>query len=202
MDATDIDALRREQLELRKRLDAIDGAIAQQRKPEPDEIERRFSVTIQVQSNGFMRPTDEEMRALAALAYAEFDFLQPSSDEAFAIAFAAIGRMNRLDAPNRTISFSTHVENVTDVARNLGFRRDLPGNAVLTAIAAHNDIPWIAHAPHVGQMLECALADKYRSGRPCSNAWRGLLAGHPFVPPLPPRQAPGTHSRLPTFSVY
>ena len=77
MDATDIDALRREQLELRKRLDAIDGAIAQQRKPEPDEIERRFSVTISVPSNGFQRPTDDEMLALAERAYETYDFLDP-----------------------------------------------------------------------------------------------------------------------------
>jgi hypothetical protein len=198
---TDIDALRREQLALRKRLDELDAAIAEQApEPEPEEIERRPSVTISVPSNGFEPATDSEMRALAALAYAEYDFLQPCSDEAFEIAFIAIGHMNRLDAPNRKLYFHTHIENVNDIARQLGFRRDLLGNSVLNAIIAHNDIPWIAHAS--GQPLEVALADRYRLGRACSNAWRGLLAGDPFVPPWPPRQAPGMSSRLPQFSVY
>jgi hypothetical protein len=198
---TDIDALRREQLELHKRLDAIDAAIAEQApEPEPEEIERRPTVTISVPANGSQRPTDAEMRALANLAYSEYSFLVPCTDEAFEIAFIAIGHMNRLPEPNRKLYFYTHTANVNDIARNLGFSRNLLGNAVLNAIICHNDIPWIAYAS--AQPLEVGLADKYRSGRPCSNAWRGLLAGHPFVPPLPPRQAPGTHSRLPTFSVY
>ncbi len=196
---TDIDALRREQLDLRKRLDELDGAIAQQQEPE---VELGPTVTITIPSNGFERPTDAEMRTLANRAYETYDFLDPCSHEAFEIAFIAIGTMSRLPEPNRKLYFHTHVENVNAIARQLGFRRDLQGNSVLTAIVAHNDIPWIAHAPHVGQVLECALADKYRSGRPCANSWKGLLAGDPFLPPWPPRQAPGPSSRLPTFSVY
>jgi hypothetical protein len=143
----DVAALRREQNDLRKRLDAIDRAIDADHESAPDayEIERGPTVTVMVPlSDEFVLPTGDESRALAELAYSEYDFLQRCSDDAFERAFIAIGHMNRLDAPNRKISFSTHVENVGDVARQLGFIGTVPGNAVLTALICHNNVACLA----------------------------------------------------------
>ena len=203
MGTMDFAALQREQSDLRKRLDAIDARLKANHgaAPEACEIERGPTVTVTVPSNGFKCPTDGELRALAELAYSEYDFLQQCSDDAFKRTFIAIGHMRRLDAPTRKIAFCTHVENVGDVAARLGFIGPVPGNAVLNALICHNDVAWIAHASHLGQMLECSL-DPW-SGRPCSNAYLGLLAGQPFVPPLPARPMPGgSNVPLPRFSVY
>jgi hypothetical protein len=196
----DVAALRREQNDLRKRLDAIDATLNRE-QPER-EAELGPTVTISVPETGFECPSDEEMRALAELAYDTYDFLQPCSGGMFARAFISVGHTARLDAPNRKLSFAAHVANVEIIAQQLGLVGPIQGHAVLTALICHGDIAWIAYDSSRGQGIECSLAGLYRIGRPCSNAWRGLLAGHPFVPPLPPRQAPGTHSRLPTFSVY
>ncbi len=203
MGAVDFTALRREQSDLRKRLDAIDATLKTAQAPVPEEYEREcgVSVTISAPETGFVRPTAEELRTLADRAYAEYDFLVPCSEATLERAFIAVGHMFRLAEPSRKLAFYSHVENVGDVAQRLGFRGETPGNAVLTALICHNDVPWRAHAPHAGQMLECAL-DPY-SGRPCSNAYRRVLAGEPLTPPLPPRPLPGGPSvPLPRFSVY
>jgi hypothetical protein len=201
MSGQTIDALRREQIELRKRLDLIDARLKAEQGPEPEaERERGVTATLSAPSTGFVRPTAEELRTLGDRVYAAFDFLAPCSETALERAFIAIGHMFRLPEPSK-LAFHSHVERVNDVARLLGFRGETPGNAVLTALICHNDVPWRAHAPNTGQMLECAL-DPY-SGRPCSNAWKKVLAGAPLTPPLPPRPLPGGQSvPLPRFSVY
>jgi hypothetical protein len=196
----DVSALRREQNDLRKRLDAIDATLNRE-QPER-EVELGPTVTISVPETGFECPTDDEMRALAELAYGTYDFLEPCSDGMFERAFIAIGHIARADAPNRKISFREHVDNVECIAQQLGLVGPIQGTAVFTALICHSDIAWIAYDSSRGQGIECSLAGLYRIGRPCSNAWRGLLAGKPFVPPLPPRLAPGLAPRgAPVFSV-
>ena len=128
--------------DLRRRLDAIDGAIAEQQEPE---VELGPTVTITIPSNGFEAAFDAELRTLQELVCSEYDLLTPCSDGAFERAFVAIGTMNRLSAPDRNISFHTHVDNVAEVAGQLGFIGAIPGNAVLLAVIAHGDVAWIAY---------------------------------------------------------
>jgi hypothetical protein len=202
MGIADVAALRREQTELRKRLDAIDLAIKADNEPAPEEYDRprAATVTVSVPSNGFVRPTVQELQTLADRVYDEHEWLDPCCGDSFARAFVAIGCMYRLAEPSRKLAFSSHVENVGDVLGRMGMR-GVPGNAVLAAIIGHGDIAWRAQDLRVGQLLEVAL-DPY-VGRKCNNRWRAVLQGEPLLPSLPPRTLPGGPSvPLPRFSVY
>ena len=200
METADVAALRREQADLRKRLDAIDAKLKDEQGPEREvERERGVTVTISVPRTGFQRPTADELQELARRVDDEHDWLVPCSEDAFARAFTAVGFMFRLPEPSRKLAFSAHVNSANSVLERLGLS-GVAGNALLAAMIAHSDVPWRAQAMHLGQPLECGLHPF--AGRPCSNAYRRVLAGEPLTPPLPPRPLPGAPSvPLPRFSI-
>jgi hypothetical protein len=186
LEAVDEASLRREQSELRKRLDLIDARLKAERGPAPEERERErgVTVTVSVAQTGFQRPTAEQLLALSEIVWREHAWLDQCSEAAFERAFLGVGYMYRLDEPSRKLAFYSHVDNCNDVLQRLGLRA-VEGAAVLAAILAHGDIPWRAHNPRRGQMLEVALAPF--TGRKCNNRWRAVLTGEPLLPSLPSR---------------
>lgn len=134
----------------------------------------------------FEMPDDRQAAALLAIAegaHPEWTIKVELGE--FKLAMFAIGGMWRLDAPSQQYSFAHFLDAANErlQAKRLG---QINGPAFLRAVVAMNDIAWRAQDKSVGEVLAFAL-DQY-SGRPCSNAWRRLLAGDAPRSALPARQ--------------
>lgn len=88
--------------------------------------------------------------------------------------------------PNAGRYFS-HWVDLADERLAMVDRDAIRGDALLIAIVAHADIPYRPAAYLAGQPLEAGVSE--HAGRPCSNAWRKVLAGEfGLLKPTPPRQ--------------
>jgi len=124
---------------------------------------------------------DKELAALLKIVEASRPESKTGLAE-FKRAFVAVGFQFRQASPNASKYFHTHIAALNEfLAGSLGWE-PVSGYAAFAAIVAHNDVSWRAADARIGQMLEVALDP--HSGRPCANAWRGLLAGEPLRPPL------------------
>lgn len=129
-------------------------------------------------------PDDKQLAALLKIVEAaNAGWTSKVELDEFRLAMAAVGAMWRLDAPSTQYSFSHFLDEANIMLRRHG---QINGPAFLRAIVAHNDVPYRLQDRRVGEVLALGL-DLY-SGRPCSNAWRGVLKGDPLRPPLPPRE--------------
>jgi len=141
-------------------------------------------ITTELPSTGYQRPTDQELRQLAAIVYAAYPNNPPISERTFSLAMFAVGRMFRTVDTVSKLYFPAWV----DIINTFLDTHDLPaigGAGVFAAVIGHNDIPVRLGNSRYGQMLEIGL-DQY-AGAKCSNSWRGVLAGAPLLEPLPPR---------------
>ena len=141
---------------------------------------------------GFEAPTERQFKQLMSIVCAahpptrKFADETEDADRELWHAFAAIGYLWRLDAPDTSRYFQSHVDDVNSVLKSRWMARQVDGRAVMAAIIAHNDIPYRPADRKVGQPLEVALDP--HAGFKCSNAWRAVLQGAPIRSPLPPRE--------------
>jgi hypothetical protein len=73
-------------------------------------------------------------------------------------------------------------------------------SAFLAAALAHGDIPWQSADPTLGALLEIGLDP--HTGLKCTNAWRAILAGQAFLPPVPPAELKRRSDALPPVKIY
>jgi hypothetical protein len=143
-------------------------------------------ITTILPSTGFERPSSEQLRELLRRVLEEHE-LPAISEAQFSRAFWATGFQFRLEAPDVSLHFHSHVDSANNLLSQYGYG-EIDGAAALAAIVAHSDIPYRLANRDQGQLLEVALNPF--SGIKCTNRWRAVLAGEPLREPLPPKGIP------------
>lgn len=155
--------------------------------------------------DGFVMPSDADLRRLQDIVYRlrpgldlreDPDFRNLDHHREFLLAFRAIAMMGRTAEVDHGKAISYWASYARNLLQDCGVNAEVPGNIVLAAALAHGDV---AHARNA---LGLTWAS---SGRPASDAWRGVLARGALRPPSPeqvmremrgPRvidMAPGAH---------
>jgi hypothetical protein len=135
-------------------------------------------IIVSMPQTGFIRPSEDEVAALAHIVDAAHPWLSliATTDPAeFARAFTAVGLMFRKPEPVTTKYLTYHLSAANELLSEHFDAQPVSTNAFIGAVLAHADIPWRRGDHLAGQTWELGL-DLY-SGAPCSNRWRGLLDG-------------------------
>jgi hypothetical protein len=139
-------------------------------------------------------PTDDQLRKLLALvrtAHPRFTSDDPDFFDCFRSAFIWLANVRRTEKPN-TKYYLTHW---SDTAEGWLTRRGIPkadpSRALLAAVIAHGDIPFVLPVPADGVVGAIGVSSDETIGRSPNEAWRDVLTGkRPLrradaAPPLP-----------------